>query len=78
MKIAPIGNDITSSTDVYKNQGNFKLIGEGILNFDNKNYPAAKKAFDSVTAQMNRLLAGDVEKGEKIFRSHKLLLLFLF
>ena len=48
LEIDPIGNDITSSTDIYKNQGNFKLIGKGILNFDKKKYPAAIKAFDSV------------------------------
>jgi len=48
LKIVPVGNDLTSSVHTYKNSGNFKLIGEGIYHFDNKNYSGAIKAFDSV------------------------------
>ena len=41
-------NEIVSNKSEYGNEENFKLIGEGIYHFEQKNYSAALRAFDSV------------------------------
>ena len=48
LEIDPSVNGFISNKSEYGNVENFKLIGEGIISFDNKNYPAAIKAFNSV------------------------------
>jgi tetratricopeptide (TPR) repeat protein len=71
LEIDPIGNDITSSTDVYKSQGNFKLIGKGILEFDNENYPASIKSFDSVLESDPENIVALYHKANTYFEQNK-------
>ena len=67
LEIAPIGNEITSSAHVYKNQENFKLIGEGIYHYDKQNYTEAIKAFNSVLASDSENIVALYHKANSFF-----------
>ena len=60
-------NEFVSNNTEYGNVENFKLIGEGIFHYDNENYTAAIKAFESVLISEPENIAALYHKANSFF-----------